>query len=394
VRSLRAAADPRLRRALVALCVTEVASWGILYYTLPVAAQDITATEGWSHGAVFTAFSAGLLLSAVVGAPAGRLLDRHGPRRVMTLGSVVGVLGLLLLAYAPNLPIFFAAWLVIGLAQSATLYPPAFAAVTRWYGDARTWPLTAVTLFGGLASTVFAPVTDVLVGGLGWRDAYLALALVLAVVTVPLHALLLTPPWPGHTTTIPAAGRRRVVRLVIRGRRFVSLQVSVTLMGLAMYAVTLNLIPLLTDRGFGHAAAAVVFGLVGAGQVLGRIAFAVLPAGSSPHVRTVAIGASAVLCLAVLAVLPGPEAALVVVSVLTGAVRGAYTLLQATAVSDRWGTRYFGSLNGAFTVPITASIALAPAIGALATDVLGSHTAATLWFAGLAAVGLLIGRKV
>src|SRR5262245_23721921 len=155
MRSPRAAADPRLRRALAALCITEITSWGILYYTLPVAAQDITATEGWSHGQVFTAFSAGLLLSAVVGAEAGRLLDRHGPRRVMTLGSVVGVLGLLLVAYAPNLPVFFGAWLVIGLAQSATLYPPAFAAVTRWYGDARTWPLTAVTLFGGLASTVF-----------------------------------------------------------------------------------------------------------------------------------------------------------------------------------------------------------------------------------------------
>jgi MFS family permease len=392
VRNTRAA-DPRLRRALVALCITEITSWGILYYTLPVAAQDITDTEGWTHGEVFTAFSAGLLLSAVAGVHAGHLLDRFGPRRVMTLGSVVGVLGLLLLAYAPNLAVFFGAWLVIGLAQSATLYPPAFTAVTRWYGDARTWPLTAVTLFGGLASTVFAPVTDALVGALGWRDAYLVLALVLAVVTVPLHALLLTPPWPGHPTAIPAGGRRRVVRLVTRGRRFLSLQVSLTLTGLAMYAVTLNLIPLLTDRGFGHAAAAVVFGLVGAGQVVGRIAFAVLPAGSSPHVRTVAISVAAVLSLTVLALLPGPEAALVLVSVVTGAVRGAYTLLQATAVSDRWGTRYFGSLNGAFTVPITASIALAPAVGALATDLLGSHTGATLWFAGLAALGLVIGRR-
>jgi MFS family permease len=387
------ARDPRLRRALVALCVTEITSWGVLYYALPVAAADITATQGWSHGQVFTAFSAGLLLSAVAGAGAGRLLDRFGPRPVMTLGSFVGVLGLLMVAYSPNLPTFFVAWLVIGLAQSATLYPPAFAAVTRWYGDARTWPLTAITLVGGLASTVFAPLTDVLVGGFGWRGAYLLLAAVFAIVTIPLHALLLTPPWPGPPAHIQAAGRRRVVRLVIRGRRFLSLQVSLTLTGLALFAVTLNLIPLLTDRGFGHAAAAVVFGLVGAGQVAGRIAFAVLPAGSSPQVRTITITAAAVVSLAVLAVLPGPAAALVLLSVLTGAVRGAYTLLQATAVADRWGTRYFGSLNGAFTVPITAAIALAPAAGALATDVLGGHTAATLFFAGLAVLGLAVGRR-
>ncbi|MDQ4006817.1 MAG: MFS transporter [Actinomycetota bacterium] len=387
------ARDPRLLRALVALCVTEITSWGILYYALPVAAQDITATEGWSHGQVFTAFSAGLLLSAVAGAGVGRLLDRYGPRPVMTLGGLVGALGLLLVASAPSLPVFFVAWLVTGLAQSATLYPPAFTAVTRWYGEARTWPLTAITLVGGLASTVFAPLTDVLVQHLGWRDTYLVLAVVYVAVTVPLHALLLTPPWPGHPAHGAQGSRRRVVRLVVRGRRFLTLQASLTLTGLALFAVTLNLIPLLTDRGFTHAGAAVAFGLVGAGQVAGRVAFAVLPAGSSPHVRTVAIGTAAVVTLSALGVLPGPAVALVLVSLVAGAVRGAYTLLQATAVSDRWGTRYFGALNGAFSVPITAAIALAPATGALVTDLLGSHTAATLFFAGMAAVGLLVGRR-
>src|SRR5262245_47516186 len=128
--------DRGLRRAVVALCVTEITGWGVLYYALPVAAGDITATEGWTHGQVFTAFSAGLLVSAVAGAGVGRLLDRFGPRPVMTTGSLVGVLGLLLVASAPNLALFFAAWLVTGMAQSAALYPPAFAAITRWYGEA------------------------------------------------------------------------------------------------------------------------------------------------------------------------------------------------------------------------------------------------------------------
>jgi MFS family permease len=385
--------DPRLRRALVALCATEITSWGVLYYALPVAAADVTATEGWSHGQVFTAFSSGLLLSAVAGAPVGRLLDRFGPRPVMTLGSLVGVLGLLLVAAAPTLPVFFAAWLVTGLAQSAALYPPAFAAITRWYGDARTWPLTVITLVGGLASTVFAPLTDALVGQLGWRDAYLVLTAVYGAVTLPLHALLLTPAWPGHGTHERGPGRRRVVRLLMRGRRFLALQVSLTLLGLALFAVTLNLIPLLTSRGFGHAAAATAFGLVGVGQLLGRVAFAVLPGGHAPHVRTLTIGAAAVVVLVVLALLPGPALALVAVAVVAGAVRGAFTLLQATAVSDRWGTRDFGSLNGRLLVPITAAIALAPAAGALAADLLGSQTRATLAFAALAAVGVLVGRR-
>lgn len=384
--------EPGLRRAVVALCITEITSWGVLYYTLPVAAGDITATAGWSYSQVFTAFSSGLVLSAVVGARVGRMLDRFGPRPVMTLGSVVGVLGLLLVGLAPNLPLFFAAWLVIGLAQAATLYPPAFAAVTRWYGDARTWPLTALTLVGGLSSTAFAPLTATLVQAWGWRTSYLVLAVVLGLVTIPLHGLLLTPPWPAPANT-GAPGLHRHRRGVTRSRRFVTLQVSLTLVGLAMFAVTLNLIPLLTARGFGHAAAATAFGLVGAGQVLGRLSFAVLPDGREPHVRTVTIGGASVLTLLALALLPGPAWALVAAAVLAGAARGAFTLLQATAVADRWGTADFGSLNGAFNVPITAAIALAPAAGALLADLLGGPQAAAAACTALAAVGLLLGRR-
>jgi len=386
--------DSGLRRALIALCVTEITGWGVLYYALPVAAGDITATEGWTHGEVFTAFSTGLLVSAVAGVGVGRLLDRLGPRPVMTVGSLVGVLGLLLVASAPNLAVFFVAWLVTGIAQSAALYPPAFAAITRWYGEARTWPLTVLTLVGGLASTVFAPITHLLVEDLGWRGAFLVLTAIYALVTIPLHAIFLTPPWPGNL--LPAGGhhgRRQEIRSVVRSGRFLSLQMSLTLTALGMYAVTLNLIPLLTSRGFGPAAAATVFGLVGAGQVLGRLLFAALPSGRAPYVRTLTIGTASVLVLTLLALLPGPAPALVAAAILAGAVRGAFTLLQATAVSDRWGTRHFGALNGTFTVPLTASIALAPAAGAWASDLLGGQTAAVAGFAVLAAVGVLVGRR-
>lgn len=386
------ARDHRLRRAVVALCLTEITSWGVLYYALPVAAGSITETTGWSHSLIFTAFSTSLLLSAVAGAGVGRLLDRVGPRLVMTAGSVVGVLGLLMVAWSPNLPTFFVSWLVIGLAQSAALYPPAFTAITRWYGEARTWPLTILTLVAGLASTIFAPITAALVEQMGWRSSYLVLTVVYAVVTIPLHALFLTPPWPGHVIKVDQH-ERRAIRSVIRSRRFVLLQVSLTLTGLGLYAVTLNLIPLLTDRGFSYSAAATVFGLVGAGQVLGRLVFAALHRNSRPGAVTAAIGGSAAVSLALLAVLPGPAVALVAAAILAGAVRGAYTLLQATAVADRWGTRNFGALNGSFSVPIIAAIALSPAAGSLLTAQTGSHAVATAVFAALSLVGVVLSRR-
>ena len=159
---------------LVVLCVTQIVSWGVLYYAFPVLAPSIAADAGWSIAAVTAAFSAGLVVAALVGIPAGRLLDRHGPRPVMTAGSVLAVPAVVIIGSARSLPVFVAGWLLAGVAMAGTLYPPAFAALTRWWGRRRVTALTALTLLAGLASTVFAPLAAALLGPLGWRNTYLA----------------------------------------------------------------------------------------------------------------------------------------------------------------------------------------------------------------------------
>lgn len=374
-----AAADRRpLQRALVALCVTQITSWGILYYALPVALAAVTADTGWTPTTVTAAFSTGLIVSAIAGVPVGRLIDRRGPRLVMTAGSVLAVPSLVVIALAPNLAIFFAGWVLAGLAMSGVLYPPAFAALTRWYGPRRVRALTTVTLAGGLASTVFAPVTNLLLHQLSWRATFLVLAGVIAVVTVPLHALLLTPRWPAAGSAAgPAAGRSTTagagVRTIVRSREFLLLSGSLTVTAFGLFAASLTLIPLLTGRGFSPSLAAVAFGLIGVGQLLGRIGFAPLGAHTSPSTGAgIILGASAV-SVALLAVLPGPAGLLIAVAVLLGVTRGATTLLQATVVADRWGTARYGTLAGYFIAPITVASALAPWAGTAIASVIDSY---------------------
>jgi len=382
----------RRRLAVIGLCVTEITCWGVLYYSLPVATASITATEGWSATAVTGAFSAALLLSAVAGVPVGRWLDRAGPRVVMTAGSALGAVGLVLVAAAESIHMFLFAWLVVGTAQAAVLYQPAFTAIARWYGDERTRPITILTLVAGLASTVFAPLITASIGAWGWRSTYLLLAAVVAALTIPAHALMLTVPWPQplrHGATLPV----RRVSAVIRSRRFLVLQLGMTLIALGLYAVTLNLIPLLTSRGLSAATAATAFGLVGAGQVLGRLAFAALPAGTTPSTRTTTVGVGTTAALALLAALPGPATALIAAAVLAGAARGVYTLVYATAVADRWGTERLGILHGTFVAPITVAVAAAPVTGVLLATQLGSYTAATAALAVVVAVGAILSGR-
>jgi MFS family permease len=377
---------------VLALCVTEIICWGALYYSLPVAVASITAAEGWSAATVTAGFSAALLLSASAGVPVGWWLDRAGPRVVMTAGSALGAAGLVMVAMSESISTFLVAWLVVGAAQAAVLYQPAFTAIARWYGDARAGPLTVLTLVAGLASTVFAPLINASLAAWGWRPTYLLLAAVVAAVTIPVHVLLLTPPWP-RPARHPTGNRERRIASVARSRRFLVLQLAMTLIALGVYAVTLNLIPLLISRGIDAATAAAAFGLVGAGQVLGRLAFVALPAASAPSHRIATVGLTGATALALLAVLPGPAIALVAAAVMAGAARGAYTLIQATAVVDRWGTERLGTLNGIFVAPITVATAVAPVTGVLLAARLGSYTAATAALAGVVAAGTVLGRR-
>ncbi|MCL2516600.1 MAG: MFS transporter, partial [Microbacteriaceae bacterium] len=199
-----------LTGVLVALCVTEIVSYGALYYAFTVLAPRIAHDTGWSTFGITAAFSAGSLLGAIAGIPVGRVIQRFGPRPVMSAGSVVAASAVAAVALAPSLPAFFAAWLAVGAATSGLYYPPAFAALTRWFGVRRVRAITTLTLAAGFASTIFAPLTDALADRLGWRGAYLVLAAIVLVITLPAHAVALRPPWASSETSAPNTTGSRI----------------------------------------------------------------------------------------------------------------------------------------------------------------------------------------
>ncbi|MCB5164935.1 MFS transporter [Streptomyces bambusae] len=377
----------RPRAVLPALCATQITSWGVLYYAFPVLNPAITADTGWPAGATTAAFSAALVVSAVVGIFVGRVLDRRGPRAVMTAGSVLGPLSLLIVAAAPNLAVFTAGWLLAGAAMAATFYPPAFAALTRWWAPDHIRALTIVTLAGGLASTVFAPLTAVLAAHHSWRTTYAVLAAILAALTIPTHALALRAPWPPardspHATDAgpePAA----------RSRAFWMLAATFTFSSFAMYAVVITLVPLFLERGYTTTQAAWALGLGGAGQTLGRTLYAALARHTGVVTRTVTLVGLGGLTTAALAFTSGPYALLVGLSVFAGIVRGNLTLLQATAVTDRWGTAHYGRLSGLLGAPAHAAAAFSPFAGTAIAGPLGGYPALFAVLAALSAAAAL-----
>jgi MFS family permease len=277
--------------------------------------------------------------------------------------------------------------------MAGTLYPPAFAALTRWWGPRRVTALTTLTLLAGLASTIFAPLTATLLEPHGWRGTYLVLAAVLAAITIPAHLLGLRGPWPppDHTGS-PASGHLDAHPGQIgRSRPFLLLTAAVTLGTFTAFAVVVNQVPLLIERGLSTSAAAWALGLGGLGQVLGRLGYGRLSAALGVRSRGMVILGLSALATALLALLPGPAALLVVAAMLAGAARGVFTLLQATAISDRWGAAHYGRLNGLLSAPAMVATALAPWAGsALAVGLGGYPSVFWLLAAGAGVAGILM----
>ncbi|OPX08309.1 MFS transporter [Mycobacterium sp. AT1] len=375
-----------LRWVLATLCVTEITSWGVLYYAFTVLSEQISADTGWSAPAVTAAFSAGLVTSALVGVPVGRWLDRIGPRWIMTAGSILGTLAVIAVVAAPNYGCFLAAWVVAGVAMSATFYAPAFAALTRFFGTDAVRALTALTLVAGFSSTVFAPLTAALSAQMSWRHTYLVLAAVMAVITIPAHVFGLRRPWPPVTTEhhhVEAPGR------TARSGPFLALIAAFALAGLASYAVIANLVPLMSQRGISTSAAAVALGLGGAGQVLGRLGYRTLVRRVGVVPRTVIVMAGVAATTALLGLFTA-YAALVAVAIGAGVMRGIMTLLQATAVTERWGPTHYGHLSGILTAPIMIATAVGPFVGAALASLLGGYAAMFLALGAIAAAGALV----
>ena len=375
-----------MRRALVVLCITEIVAWGVLYYAMPVAAEPMAAETGWSQSSIFGAYSAGLVVSAFIGIPLGWLLERRGPRYLMTGASLLVVPCLVIVATAESVVQLTIGWLLAGLVMPALFYQAAFTACAGWMGENRVKGITAVTIAGGVSSTFFAPLTSWLLSQFHWRTMWLILAVLLVVILVPLQWFFLTPRW----TPVEKQARLDLpVGQIVRSGRYLLLSASITAFIFGGFAVCLTIVSLMTERGFTHAFGAIVLGAIGIGQLVGRLGFSRFGKGRARTVRNMVIVCGFAVGTLLFVFVSGPAMLMLVFAVLLGAARGAGTLMHATMVVDIWGPERYGALIGVFTMPITLAQAIAPWAGAALAAQLGSFRAMDAVMAGLVAIAAI-----
>ena len=351
------------------LGLTQIIGWGTTYYMLGALSQDIAQSTGWSGTLIFGAFSAALLLSGIISRHGGRLIDRVGGRRVMIAGSIFAAAGLALMGAFPHPATYVIGWLLLGLAMRFATYDAAFASLTQIVGHGARRAISYLTLFGGLASTVFWPVSHYLALNIGWAHTLLAYAALNLFVCLPVHWAVLQAARGEHEAerTMEAqpaahvAGRGRLVAITL----FAS---ALALNGLVFSSISAHAVPLFQGLGFAGDEAVFMAALIGPSQVASRMGEILMGRRLTPmQLGLIAFGLLPV-AVALFALLGFSWPAAILFAVLYGASNGLVTIAKGAVPLSLFGTRGYGEVLGVISAPNLILNAAAPLLFALLLD--------------------------
>jgi MFS family permease len=375
-------------RAVPVLGITQILTWGTIFYTPVLIVPLIAAERGWSISFAMGGFSIGLLVAGLVAPYVGRSIDRFGGHVVMAFGSLTGALGLFLIASAAHPVAYYAVWMVLGVAMAANLYDAAFSTLGRIFGVGARRPITALTLAGGFASTVSWPMTHFLLERVDWRGTYLIYAALLAFVAAPLHALALPRTRYEIETAVPDPQSTAVKVLPAYGLPFILVASAFASYAFVPSGLSAHLLAIFSREGIDAATVVWIGALFGPAQVGARlIEFAF---GRNLHPLWIArFALTTFLCAFLMLVSLGVSTATAAAfALMFGGANGLITITRGAVPLALFGASGYGRLMGRLAGPFLLVQAAAPFIMASMIERTSDVGALTL-AAGFATVALI-----
>jgi MFS family permease len=375
-------------RAVTVLGVTQILSWGTIFYTPVLIVPLIAAERGWSIAFGMGGFSVGLLAAGLISPFVGRSIDRYGGHVVMTMGSLIGALGLFLLPHAAHPAAYIAVWVVLGVAMAANLYDSAFATLGRIFGAAARRPITALTLAGGFASTASWPATHFLLQAAGWRGTYVIYALVMLLVAAPLHALALPRTQAASETPATPDGPKPAKVLPATGWPFLLVASAFAAYAFVPSGLSAHLLAVFMREGIDPTTVVWIGALFGPAQVFARIIEFTF--GKALHPIWVArFSMTLLLCaFGMLALLGFSAPVAAAFAIMFGSANGLATITRGAVPLALFGASGYGRLMGRLAAPFLLIQSAAPLVMAFVVE-RASDPAALAVAAAFAAIALV-----
>jgi predicted MFS family arabinose efflux permease len=351
---------------IIGLGTTQTLAWASTMYLPAILADPIARDLGVSSNWVFAAFSAALVISALLGPRIGRQIDLVGGRPVLSLSNLIFAAGLTLLGFSTSLPVMTAAWLILGIGMGGGLYDAAFAALGRIYGTEARRSITGITLIAGFASTVGWPLSAWGLETIGWRNTCFAWAAAHILIGLPINWLML-PAVKGAKAAIAAAVKPHIPL----DRTMVLLAFVFAAAWTVTGAMAAHLPRIMEAAGATSAQAVFAGALIGPAQVAARIFEASFLSRFHPLVSTKLACLTHPIGAVILSFAGGGAAS--VFAIFHGTGNGILTIARGTLPLAIFGPLNYGYRLGIIGAPARMAQAAAPLLFSLLIDTMGSR---------------------
>lgn len=367
----------------------------VITATFPIFLAPLRAEFGWSQPQVFGALALTTLTVTIAAPFFGALVDRIGARRMILAGLVLEALVVASFALqSASLSTFYLRYIGLALLALGTTHVAFTRVISLWF-DRRRGLALGIMLGGlGVGSMVWPPLAQWMIDDYGWRQAYLVLAAIIAVVGFSAVALVVRDS-PGSIglcvdgvsgasmvgapgATVPGGAQEKAmsgltVRKAVRTPAFRLMLIAFILIGASISSVQVHLVPLLTSRGVSPMLAATALSILAAALVVGRLCAGWLMDRFFAPLVAIAFLAGPIVAVGMLAA--GASGSLAFVAgILIGLAVGAEVDVTALLTSRYFGLRHFGGIYAFFYGAYTLGAAFGPLFTAIAVDKNGGYT--------------------
>ena len=369
---------------------------GVSFWAFGLYIEPLEDQFGWSRGEVSGALSLGVLSGGLAGPLTGRWVDTRGPREVILFGAVTTALTYCLLATTSELWQWYLYSMINGFFRQMMFFIPFQALISRWFDRRRGVALSILGTGFAIGGMVIVPVMRAVIDTLGWGASFVFSGVVIALLFVPLGALLVRndpselgvePDGALLAGGRPEAGGSAVqrtgltLRAALRTPHFWLVGFGFAFLFFGMFGMLVHQVPLYVSIGVSRETAALIVSVTAGLGMGSRLAFGMI-VDRLRRFEHLVIAMCACLAGALVALLLDSGAVGITVFVVFWVCgTGGGPIVEAMLLTRMFGLAHFGTLLGAMLVIEEIGLVLSPTIAGWIFDATGSYDLALVLFA-------------
>ncbi len=390
---------------LVGLLILGIYS-GSGFFAFSLFVKPLEGEFGWSRGDIMAGFTILYVIMGFSSPFIGRVVDRYGAKKVISMGALVTGLGFAFLSRINNLWELYLGCIIIGIGLAAMGQVPTSAVVSNWFKKRRGLAIGIASMGVGGGGFAIAP----LIGGyiipeFGWRFAYLTLAILPWVIIIPLVLLVIktkpadmglypdginSPPPEIQGSVSPSASGKLTVKMALSTATFWLIALSFFLSTFSHAGLIQSQVPHLQDIGFPAAEMATALGMVGLLSAFGKFFFGWvcdrIPPKFACSIGLLLQGLGGLVLVNVVAT--SPPSLIWLYAILMGLGVGSWLPTMSMLTSDSFGLAAYGAIFGAVSLAQGVGTAMGPLVAGRMFDAMNDYHQPFIIFTTLYAIAI------